>query len=46
MKSMTNPESSASGVKKRRREEEVGCSEAANEDGAITEDQCLSLREF
>ncbi|XP_010467810.1 PREDICTED: serine/threonine-protein kinase 19 homolog isoform X2 [Camelina sativa] len=44
----TNPEPSASGAKKRRGEEddeEVGCSHAAVEDGAVSEDQCLPLED-
>ncbi|ESQ50426.1 hypothetical protein EUTSA_v10002060mg [Eutrema salsugineum] len=45
MNKVTNPETSATGAKKRRREkeeEQVGCSHAENEDGGIlSEDQCL-----
>ncbi|XP_010425816.1 PREDICTED: uncharacterized protein LOC104710853 [Camelina sativa] len=48
MKKRTNTEPSASGAKKRRREEddeEVGCSHAAVEDDAISEDQYLPLED-
>ncbi|XP_006298241.2 serine/threonine-protein kinase 19 isoform X1 [Capsella rubella] len=50
MKKRTNPETSASGAKKHRREkededEEVGCSNSAIEDGAVSEDQCLPLED-